>query len=1044
VSIVPSATFESPGRRRQTAWRCAWLAAVASVLLPAGCSRNFWRTQTDKDVYHLLDHKKDDPRWDVPRVDIMPDPSSRLFDPYDLDNAPLPLDDPAAGRYMLRVAGMSGYKSWHKFGVRFSIENPNWLERYGLTPQIIEQTSLNNEPSTAAGSVELKNVTLQDAVELANLHSRDYQFQIEEAYLAALAVTFERFQFGVRYLGLGGLEPTVDAEHSVTPGGPNNFGLNSRFGVSQFLPSGGQWIVEMANSTLWLFSSGNQMATSSAISYSLVQPLLFQAGRKIALENLTQSERSSLYAVRDLARFRKTFFADVATGYLQVLRLAQTVEIQRDNVRRNLEQLEQLQAINSQVTVFYYEDLAKLPAGIDLPPILRGQLDYVAATKRLQWRGRMSALQRQALLNLSGDADWQKAVKSLIQLRIFEPLAALPAGIQIPPSLSGQLSYSAAKKRLYWKGPMGDVQERLLLSLSSDLNWKRAAAGLVGRMRTDVRDSNILRLQSNLLSSENSVRSAEVQYRTALDAFKIQIGLPPNINMDVDRSLLKPFQLIDPRLSAMEKRLKDFVLVWGKLDDNDPDEAQLRDVIVGLRNLRNEVQTNVFDVVRGDAARLLKILPERMKSLTANAEQSRLRSDIIRDNELQKSLQRDYEQTTRELVQLEKDFGKPGATDPIARRGALIAALGAVQGAVVYQQQKRAAVTMIATLREELLQIARNAQGIQIGIRVELIELGPFNMTIDEAIRVTLATRLDLKNSRAQVMDARRKLEIAANRLQAVLNLKVDGDVRTPTGNKPLDFRGNTSNFRVGVGFTAPLDLITQRNNYRAAQIAYQRARRAYMSLEDSIKLAVRTEWRSLDLQRRNFETSRNNVRVTATQYDSTVEEANAPAQGAAQQGASSATGVNLLNALSSVVRSQTDLIQGWVNYETSRLNIYADMGMMDVDARGLWSDPFYQRGVGTASPGVPPAPSSAIPAARAPGPRNDLRRNTASNGNVTGGIAGNGNPEHGGGFERDGRIVPAAQAGKVRLVARPAEARTAAAAGGNGRRRGVLLPDHP
>ena len=268
------------------------------------------------------------------------------------------------------------------------------------------------------------------------------------------------------------------------------------------------------------------------------------------------------------------------------------------------------------------------------------------------------------------------------------------------------------------------------------------------------------------------------------------------------------------------------------------------------------------------------------------------------------------------------------------------------------------AVRAIADLREQLLLIARNSQGVQIGLRVELLTMQEFQASIGKSVRRALANRLDLKNTRARVMDARRRVEIAANRLEAVFNLRVEGDIGTKTGTKPLDFRGRRSNFRVGLGFTAPLDLVNERNAYRDAQIAYQRARRDYMALEDQIKLAVRTSWRELDALRKSFETARRRIRVSASEYDITVESAlEPPAPGARPSNQN--TGLNLLNALNSVLTSQNDLIRIWVDYERSRLNIHRDMGMMDVDPRGLWTDSYYQRGAarqqdGTSTPAKP------------------------------------------------------------------------------------------
>ncbi|NBO66246.1 MAG: hypothetical protein EBU88_15625 [Acidobacteria bacterium] len=75
-------------------------------------------------------------------------------------------------------------------------------------------------------------------------------------------------------------------------------------------------------------------------------------------------------------------------------------------------------------------------------------------------------------------------------------------------------------------------------------------------------------------------------------------------------------------------------------------------------------------------------------------------------------------------------------------------------------------------------------------------------------------------------------------------------------------------------------------------------------------------------------------------------------------------------NALNSVLTAQNGLIQDWVVYETNRLNIFRDMGIMDIDARGVWTDRFYQQMqasvpvVGSGSPAEAPAvvPSTVPP----------------------------------------------------------------------------------
>ena len=172
---------------------------------------------------------------------------------------------------------------------------------------------------------------------------------------------------------------------------------------------------------------------------------------------------------------------------------------------------------------------------------------------------------------------------------------------------------------------------------------------------------------------------------------------------------------------------------------------------------------------------------------------------------------------------------------------------------------------------ESLINLVQSLQVNQIGPRVELLVLQEFTIPMGEAVCIGLENRLDLMNSRAAVMDARRRVEIAANRLQAVLDIRAEGNIGTPTGSRPLDFRGNNSSFRAGIAFTAPLDQIAERNAYRSALIAYQRVRRTYIASEDNVKREIRADWRQLDTLEENLENARQAVRSSARQFRNTV-----------------------------------------------------------------------------------------------------------------------------------------------------------------------------
>ena len=175
--------------RRQV--NCLAVLACAAFLC-CGCSRSFWRSQADFDAYNLLSQKQFDSHWVIPRTSIEPDQRSRFYDPFDRDLPPLPPDDPAASRYMEWVNGIRGYKSWHKFGRSISVENPQWLANFGIAPdsfhdsyQLSDGITDGDDPTklptgdTSRLVPTIENLTLAQTIELASIHSRDYQTQLE-------------------------------------------------------------------------------------------------------------------------------------------------------------------------------------------------------------------------------------------------------------------------------------------------------------------------------------------------------------------------------------------------------------------------------------------------------------------------------------------------------------------------------------------------------------------------------------------------------------------------------------------------------------------------------------------------------------------------------------------------------------------------------------------------------------------------------------------------------------------------------------------------
>jgi len=842
-----------------------WTLLFCLLLIPLcfGCSRNFWRRHADRENYRVLAEKMTDERWVVPRVDLRPDPRSRFYDPYDPDEPPLPPDDPDAHQYMHWVHGMLGYQSWHEFGDTFTVENPQWLENFGIPGEVAAcgyENGYSYEAKISRPVPTIENMTLGDAIELTYIHSRDFQFQLERLYLIALQLTFERFRFDVQFLGIGGNKPSSDLVLDHVPGEDTTLGWDNRIGIRKLMPTGGQWAVEFINNTLWLFSGDNKTNTASTLSFGLVQPLLLGGGRKVALENLTQSERDALYEMRSFARFRKIFFVDVVggnSGFLGLLGLRQAVINQENNIREIEVQVRRLRALSEERPRWLNERLEQLPAGIEFPAALADRIRYDETTKFFGWNGEMTKEERDQLLALSDNEAYQIVVRELYQRTT------------------------------------GDVTSLEVAQLETDLAQGR----------------------SNLLANE-------VGFADSLDQYKIQIGIPTDSIVTIDESLLKPFELIDPQLRDLQDELDNFWAIYSQINDLEPEEELLKQTNERLLEMRDLIETEGFKIVRNDFTRLEAIWDHRMETLDEEG-QLRLTRDVARDRRIMSDLVTRLALATEELK----------------------AQQSALSGAPLNLDRRTEVYREIAELQERLLGIVQGLTVVQINVRVELIELSPSDISMEDAVRLGMQNRLDLKNERAFVMDARRKLEVAANNLEAVLDVIVEGDIRTQPllsgNNKPLDFRGVNSNYRAGLAFTAPVVQISERNVYRATLIEYQRARRAYMLAEDRIKQEIRNNWRGLEANRAQFEIGRQAVRSAAIQFDQSVDQISEPL--GANQSRSRSIGLNLLQALNAILGAQNGLIRTWVSYETSRLNLNRDMGIMQIDETGVWNDPFYQ-----------------------------------------------------------------------------------------------------
>ena len=885
--------------RRRTRRFITWLV-LGSMSIPglSGCSRQFWRKQADKDTYNAIAEKLNNPHWEVPRMELTPDPRSRFYDPYDPDKEPLPPDDPAAHEFMHCVNGKKGYKGWHKLGTSFAIENPQWLQPYGIQMKGVD-------PVEGHAQLQLLRVNLPQTMDLASIHSREYQSNIEDLYLAALTLTAERFRLGVRFLGVSGTEPDVGFSTRTNSAGQATSTMGAAFGVSQLLPTGGQIAVDIANSVTWVFAGNGAQSSAPSIGYSFTQPLLFRAGRKIVLEALTQTERNVLYAARVLARYRQTLFTQVTVSYLDLLRQRQGILNTISNIHQLEEQLEAQQVKDTRV-----------------PGVVSASLDGFK-------------------------------------------------GLVVPPALQGKFSYDG--EWLKWQGDMTDDEGDQLLAISDDLDYKAKAQELIDFKKQQVTSLSYLQLRDQLNQRQLILANGQRLLADFQDDMKLLVGLPPNVNLQVDEELLKPFELISSELIDLESELRKLQkdigeellpnVGQGVMEELPPKLSATRKYVGALNRMRDQLYEVGIVQVQNDFLPIQQILEltkddwraaaPGMRYFRSESERTRLLERMTNDLRQYRLAERDFAfgsgmlTMLNEVLDAESEDGLLRKLDKSGNGLIEMAELPknwselprtgdkAALESYSVEQLLWESISGARDLRDKyLLRMAQSLEVIQAALRVEQIAIVPFTLDgtmevpdIEKVTAIGLENRHDLMNVRAQVMDARRKVEITANALEAGLDITFKGT----QGLNP-DASGSTTH-SAGVQFTTPLDQVLERNAYRETLVKYQRARRTYMGAEDEIKQSIRKSWRQIQVQEYRLEIDRTTVRNAALQYDS----ASLQAAGGQQQNA-----LSLTNALNAVLTAQNSLVADWVTYETNRLNIFRDMGIMDIDPRGVWTDPFY------------------------------------------------------------------------------------------------------
>ena len=155
-------------------------------------------------------------------------------------------------------------------------------------------------------------LNLVQCMEVAGKTNRNYQSEREGLYLSALSLTDERNRWGP--ILSGDLSAAyVNTKDDETVGGTGGLGLAKRFA------DGTRLGITLSADLLTHLVSNPREAATSIVDITLTKPLWRGARKRIAQENLLQAERKVVYAIRDFARYRKTFAVQTATEFYRAL-----------------------------------------------------------------------------------------------------------------------------------------------------------------------------------------------------------------------------------------------------------------------------------------------------------------------------------------------------------------------------------------------------------------------------------------------------------------------------------------------------------------------------------------------------------------------------------------------------------------------------------------------------------------------------------------------------------------------------------------------------
>lgn len=201
------------------------------------------------------------------------------------------------------------------------------------------------------------------------------------------------------------------------------------------------------------------------------------------------------------------------------------------------------------------------------------------------------------------------------------------------------------------------------------------------------------------------------------------------------------------------------------------------------------------------------------------------------------------------------------------------------------------------------------------------------DLSEQEAIETALYRRLDLANSADTVLDAQRKVRVAADSLRSELNLVGNVNAIGARKGDRQTLRSLRQEYEAGLELNLPLDRVAEQNVYRKALITLNQNQRQYEQAADTVTLEVRQAYRDLAEASERYRVQLDSLELARKRLANTSL--------LMQYGRASSRRV--LNAQQDLLDAQNAATAALVDYAVATLNFYRDTGVLHVRADGMW-----------------------------------------------------------------------------------------------------------